>query len=651
MKPRLLIYGDDPETGGAAAATHRLALGLAQCGRYEVVYAVTRADEARIAEREQAGVRHRFIPYDTMKAFYASTRDRTTPAAIYVDAAPDLVLFADSAPDSAMGAKDVAAALGIPYVAVKHMVLPDSPWTLAPWVRGEIARVSCAAACVVAVSQASCDLLRRQFDLEGARMRVVPNSRPDSYFSPRDEAARARLRAEWGVAPGQFVVATVARMLWLKGHELIVWVAHELARRGRGDRFRFVWIGDAPDGPHRDRVLKKIDMWGGRRFFIQLGGRDDVPDCLDAADALLVSSLSEGMPLSAIEAMARGLPVVGTNVGGVPEAIGDCGSVVPSPLEDAAAMVRLTADALDAWAADQDAARALGARARARAQELFSESRHVAAMREIIDQALYPRGDYVSPGLAPIRGDRAFPFLAPADKERLKFDGARAETPHTQYIDGRDMARLLLNRDEAVLLHNLALACGGGDALAFGGESGWAAWHAAAAGMGVDLLELRLEEAATRAALLDLATRTPGLRLHVAAGAGAALRLAERDGRRWRLAVFNRPTTTTHDMMQEVEACRRTMADDAAMVFCHAGTTAAALAQALPYLRSQGWRLRLYDTAEMMAAAWRGRFVPPEHRPDPAVAWTRPAALAAIFGENGDPENSGPASGCGPAAE
>ncbi len=79
-----------------------------------------------------------------------------------------------------------------------------------------------------------------------------------------------------------------------------------------------------------------------------LGERDDVPALLGAADLFVLSSVSEGMPISILEAMASRLPVVATDVGGVRELVADgqTGLVVPHSRPDrlAAALGRLADD-------------------------------------------------------------------------------------------------------------------------------------------------------------------------------------------------------------------------------------------------------------------------------------------------------------------
>ena len=128
--------------------------------------------------------------------------------------------------------------------------------------------------------------------------------------------------------------------------------------------FRAAIIGDGPDRSLIEEAIRATGL--GDRVEL-LGERADVPAQLAASDVFVLSSLSEGMPISVLEAMAAGLPVVASAVGGVPELVveGETGLLVPPGDPDAlgAALQRVLADG--------ELRRSLGAAARRRAEERF----------------------------------------------------------------------------------------------------------------------------------------------------------------------------------------------------------------------------------------------------------------------------------------
>ena len=124
------------------------------------------------------------------------------------------------------------------------------------------------------------------------------------------------------------------------------------------------------DGPDRERVEDELARSSlGRRVRL-LGVRDDVPGLVSDADVFVLASRSEGLPLSVIEAMAAGLPVVASDVGGLRELVrdGETGVLVPSG--DPAAL----GDALRPLLADRGLRRRLGSAGRERAKTLFDLS-------------------------------------------------------------------------------------------------------------------------------------------------------------------------------------------------------------------------------------------------------------------------------------
>jgi glycosyltransferase involved in cell wall biosynthesis len=141
------------------------------------------------------------------------------------------------------------------------------------------------------------------------------------------------------------------------------------------------------DGPDRERVEDERNRRLPERVRL-LGERDDVPGLLSDADVFVLASRSEGLPLSVVEAMAAGLPVVASDVGGLRELVRDGETGVLVPPGDPAAL----ADALRPLLADRELRRRLGSAGRVRAETLFDLSGFRRAHLELYRRELAAAG-------------------------------------------------------------------------------------------------------------------------------------------------------------------------------------------------------------------------------------------------------------------
>ncbi|MCI0638803.1 MAG: glycosyltransferase [Gemmataceae bacterium] len=128
-------------------------------------------------------------------------------------------------------------------------------------------------------------------------------------------------------------------------------------------------------GPSIDDLEKLSELLGLGDCVRFLGIVRDVPALLGRASMLVLSSLSEGIPLTVLEAMARGLPVVATKVGGIPEAVEDCLTGILVPPRDPDAL----AEAMSTLRGRPTVARALGRAGRERVEQHFDIRRMVSA--------------------------------------------------------------------------------------------------------------------------------------------------------------------------------------------------------------------------------------------------------------------------------
>jgi glycosyltransferase involved in cell wall biosynthesis/uncharacterized membrane protein len=183
-------------------------------------------------------------------------------------------------------------------------------------------------------------------------------------------------------------IASVGRFAYPKDYETLV------EALGRIDvDYRASFVGEGPDraavaADVRRRLAGRVELLGARR---------DVPELLAAADLFVLSSRSEGLPISVLEAMAAGLPVVATNVGGVSELVvdGETGFLVPP------ADPRALAEALERLLRDPELRHRFGAAARRRAKRRFDVARFHEAHVRLYCRELELRGLAV-PGQTPL---------------------------------------------------------------------------------------------------------------------------------------------------------------------------------------------------------------------------------------------------------
>jgi glycosyltransferase involved in cell wall biosynthesis len=144
---------------------------------------------------------------------------------------------------------------------------------------------------------------------------------------------RCRARDRLGLPLEAPLVGSVARLAPPKDIETLVRAFAQLM----GDRpaARLVLVGD---GPRRDDIEALVASLGMEERVVLAGTRRDVAEVLPAFDVLVLSSLHEGLPRAIVEAMASGVPVVATAVGGIPEIVRDEETGLLVPVGDATAM-------------------------------------------------------------------------------------------------------------------------------------------------------------------------------------------------------------------------------------------------------------------------------------------------------------------------
>lgn len=209
------------------------------------------------------------------------------------------------------------------------------------------------------------------------RIRVVPNGIPlPEKVTPEQRRA---LRARWDISPESAVICMVAAVFPDKGQHILIEAMGRVCRRHAN--VVCLLVGNCPDRfkSYRDELQRSIAENQLQRHIRFLGECADVGEVLGCSDVYAHASLRENFPLSVLEAMSHGLPVIATDVGGTGEMIrhGYSGMLVPAG--DAAAL----AETLDQILKTPSRAQELGHNARVVVQETFTH-RQMAVRYEAI---------------------------------------------------------------------------------------------------------------------------------------------------------------------------------------------------------------------------------------------------------------------------
>lgn len=202
---------------------------------------------------------------------------------------------------------------------------------------------------------------------------AVGNGRDPAVFRP-NPAARARLRAGLGVPDDRVVVAVVSRLVRAKGHPELIAAMREVPDAE-------LWVVGERLASDRGEDLGPVFAASGLGARLRLlGYREDIPAILAASDIFALPSHFEGLPMSIIEAMLVGLPVVATDIRGPREQLVDgiTGLLVPP------GQVPPLARALRCLADDEALRTAMGAAGRVRATDLYDEAKVVTRTLDLL---------------------------------------------------------------------------------------------------------------------------------------------------------------------------------------------------------------------------------------------------------------------------
>jgi sugar transferase (PEP-CTERM/EpsH1 system associated) len=219
--------------------------------------------------------------------------------------------------------------------------------------------------------------LQNVVNIPAAKSQLIMNGVDTVRFAPNLPAATM----PWAGVDKPFVIGTVGRLQDVKDQATLIeafallCAARPAARAG----LRLAVVGD---GPLRARLEQKAQDAGVADLVWFAGARNDIPELMRSFDLFALSSIAEGTPVTLLEAMACGVPVVATAVGGIPEVVQDGvnGALVP------ASNAQALAEALGRYVDDRARQAAHGAVARETIERHYSVAAMVGAYTALYDQ-------------------------------------------------------------------------------------------------------------------------------------------------------------------------------------------------------------------------------------------------------------------------
>ncbi len=256
--------------------------------------------------------------------------------------------------------------LGIPVVVTVHHIAPMQS-VLQTYSRRRVFGISMlekvAVKRFVVISQSAKDVQMSEYGLDESKIEVIYSGiNAIKRFGMDRETARKDVRSAFGLDDAFPLLLNVGRLHPVKGQKHLVPMMRLVLEKW--PKAHLLIFGE---GQEREALTAAIEQAGLENHITLLGQRSDVPDLLKGADLFVFPGLNEALGISVIEAMATGLPVVATNVGGLRELIsdGDTGLLVEPGDPDALAKAVLSV--LDM----EDKGQAMGLRAQRHAVENF----------------------------------------------------------------------------------------------------------------------------------------------------------------------------------------------------------------------------------------------------------------------------------------
>lgn len=264
----------------------------------------------------------------------------------------------------------VAARLGGARVAVST-IHGISTLNMSEWAKGLFWASCLITDRLVGVCPIVGETLRRQYVLDREKTTVINNGIELEKF----------LKVKPRQSDGRFVFGAVGRLVPVKDQGTLLEAFAIVLRKHPHCRLEILG-----DGELRDNLQQRARDLGVSQAVYFRGFSRDIPEFLAQVDAFVMSSLSEGLPLTVLEAMAAGLPIVATSVGGVIRLVEDAGCGWLCPAAQPAALARAMCQAIES-----ESRREMGERGRTAALRDYSVAKMTSDYEKLFQQLLNGR--------------------------------------------------------------------------------------------------------------------------------------------------------------------------------------------------------------------------------------------------------------------
>ncbi len=262
-----------------------------------------------------------------------------------------------------------ARGAGVPAVITRRVDNPERAF----WARLKYANYRA----VIAISMRIMDLLRQDVGLPAERLHLVPSAVDTARFRPQADAERVRQTLDVpGAAP---LIGVVAQLIRRKGHEVLLEALAPVVQAH--PQVRVLLFGQGPLATRLERRIQRLRLSEHVRL---VGFRHDLERLLPSLDLVVHPALKEGLGVALLEALACGVAVIASNVGGIPDLIEDRVSGRLVPPGDAQALGAAITEMLD----DAALRRRLGVAGRQRVLADFSIEQMVDGNLKVYEQVL-----------------------------------------------------------------------------------------------------------------------------------------------------------------------------------------------------------------------------------------------------------------------